>query len=79
MSGSISDQIDALTVKFQADMDGITAQQASLHSEIITLQAELVPGATVQQAQIDRLAAIEATAATLAAPVVVTPAPPAAA
>jgi hypothetical protein len=73
MSGSISDQIDALTAKFQTDMDGITAQQADLHTQITTLTAELTPGATITQAQIDKLSAIEATAATLATPVVVTP------
>jgi len=78
MSESISAQLDALTAKFQTDMDGITAEQGVLHGEITTLHVELTAalanGLPVSQAQVDALAAIEAKAATLAAPVTVTPA-----
>jgi hypothetical protein len=73
MSASISSQLDALTAKFQTDIDGITASQADLHTQITTLTGELTVGTPVTQAQIDKLAAIEAAAAALAAPVVVTP------
>jgi hypothetical protein len=84
MSASITAQIDALTAKFQADMDGISAEQTELHGEISTLQTELAAsqanGTPVTQAQVDKIAAIETRAATLAAPVTVTvTAPPPAA
>jgi hydroxymethylpyrimidine/phosphomethylpyrimidine kinase len=83
MSASITAQIDALTAKFQADMDGISAEQTELHGEISTLSAELAAsqanGTPVTQAQVDALAAIETRAATLAAPVTVTAPPPVAA
>ena len=75
MSGTISTQIDAVTVKFQADVDAITSQIADLHAQITALQGGLTPGATITQAQVDALAAIETQAAALATPVGVVPPP----
>jgi hypothetical protein len=74
MSQSISDEINALTAKFQADVNAITAQIGDLHNQIVALQGQIgAAGSTVTQAQVDALAAVEAQAASLATPVVVTP------
>lgn len=78
MSASISDQITALTAKFSADFDAITTEVGGFQQQIATLTAELQPGATITQPQVDALAALEKRAAAIAATPTPTPAAPAA-
>jgi septal ring factor EnvC (AmiA/AmiB activator) len=80
MSETLDDQINAIITKLQADTDQITAQIAAEQAKIADLTAELQPGSTVTQAQVDTLNAVEARLSALATPVVVTaPDPPPAA
>jgi hypothetical protein len=51
MSGSLSDQLNAVTAAISAEVDTVSA-------EVAQLLAGLTPGATIQQSQVDALTAI---------------------
>ena len=52
MSGTLSEQLDAVTAAIVADVAAVSA-------EVTKLLGEIVPGATITQAQVDALTAID--------------------
>lgn len=80
MSASLDDQVNAIIAKLQQDTDQITSQISAEQAKIADLTAQLQPGSTITQQQVDTLSSVEARLSALATPVVVTaPDPPPAA
>lgn len=72
MSQTMSDKLDANEATLEAD---VTAMGDAVTAEIAVLTAELTPGSQITQAQLDRLAAIDAKVKALM-PAAVAPATP---
>ena len=78
VSNTLSSQLDAVTASLNASLTQLSTDISNVATEVSTLVAELTPGSTVTQAQIDALTAINTSIGTIDASVKAIPSLPSA-